>query len=644
MNKIKRHKWWKYSIVSLITVLLFGIFVPSCTYLSSTRFNISVWDKQQKAIANETKSLAQIVAHLPTAEQIKTMPLAPHPRLLASEARFAEIRKQIKSDRTTREWYEKLHQQGDNFLQEELPAYRLLDGKRLFRHNKALLRRITTFALLYKLKNEPVYLDRVWQELKVINKFDDWNPSNFLDTARITYIFALSYDWLYADWNREQRETIRLAILNKGLKPAFAAYQEDKWWIDAKQNWNQVCNGGVGVGALAIVDEYPEISSKILNSALKGISSAMENYAPDGAWNEGTHYWNFGSRFNVLFLAALNTALNTDFNLSDAPGFSETGLFPIYMNSSSRLTFNFSDGKEGVIKAPQLLWLSNRFEKKAYADYQRKMASPEPLDIIWYQPDQKGIDLQKLPLDKYFRGAEVVSMRSEWGNPEGIFVGFKAGDNNSSHSNLDLGTFVIDALGVRWAEELGYDDYNLPGYFDKKEQRWTYYRMRAEGQNTLIVNPSEAPDQNPLAKAKIIKFDSKPMNSYAVADLTSAYYPQVKHLERSISLDRQAKQVIIKDEIEAKTPVDVWWFMHTKAQIKIDKDGYSAVLQRDNARLQVRLLNSRSSYKFVMMNAEPLASSPDPEAQDRNEGISKLAIHVTKAKKETIELLFTLLK
>ncbi|WP_199701287.1 hypothetical protein [Jiangella rhizosphaerae] len=35
------------------------------------------------------------------------------------------------------------------------------------------------------------------------------------------------------------------------------------------------------------------------------------------------------------------------------------------------------------------------------------------------------------------------------------FFGFKAGDNASSHADLDLGTFVLDALGTRWAAELG---------------------------------------------------------------------------------------------------------------------------------------------------------------------------------------------
>ncbi|MGH7945950.1 MAG: hypothetical protein ACREH8_23950 [Opitutaceae bacterium] len=44
-------------------------------------------------------------------------------------------------------------------------------------------------------------------------------------------------------------------------------------------------------------------------------------------------------------------------------------------------------------------------------------------------------------------------------------VGFKAGRNTVNHAHLDLGTFTFDAGGVRWAGDLGRDDYNLPGYW-----------------------------------------------------------------------------------------------------------------------------------------------------------------------------------
>ena len=638
-------QWWRYLVSVLIGILVFVSVILSCTATSSSKESTLLGEnvKEQKLIVPETKSLEAILANLPTAEEIRGMHLASHPRLLASERRFAEIKNQVKTDATMKKWYQELHQQGEKFLEDELPAYKKLDGKRLFEQNKGLLRRISTLTLLYKLDKNPTYINRVWQELKITADFPDWNSDHFLDTARITYIFAISYDWLYEDWSEEQRQIIRLAILQKGLEPALVDYLQNKWWVNAKQNWSQVCNGGIGIGALAVIEEYPEMASKILHSALKGISSAMEHYAPDGAWDEGTSYWNFGTRYNTLLLAALDTALDTDFNLSNIPGFSDTGLFPIYMTGSSKLPFNFSDGKDSPIKAPQLFWLSNRFGKKEYADYQRQVASPEPLDLIWYNPTQQPINTQKLPLDKYFRGAEIVSMRSEWNNPESVFVGFKAGNNNSNHGDLDLGTFVIDALGVRWAVELGYDDYNLPGYFDKKKQRWTYYQTRAEGQNTLVINPSRSPGQNRHAQAKITHFNSELNRVYATSNLTLAYY-NVRKINRGISLQNERQKILIQDEIQTNTPIDLWWFMHTEADIEIDKDGKTAMLYQDGQRLWVKLLNPKPNYRFTVMNAEPLPSSPNPKGQAKNSGIKKLTVRLQDIESERLTVLLVPLR
>lgn len=61
----------------------------------------------------------------------------------------------------------------------------------------------------------------------------------------------------------------------------------------------------------------------------------------------------------------------------------------------------------------------------------------------------------------------------------------------SQHGNLDAGTFVLEALGERWAGELCHNDYLAPGYFGSEAQdseRWTYYRCMTEGQNTLSFN------------------------------------------------------------------------------------------------------------------------------------------------------------
>jgi hypothetical protein len=191
-----------------------------------------------------------------------------------------------------------------------------------------------------------------------------------------------------------------------------------------------------------------------------------------------------------------------------------------------------------------------------------------------------------LTLDKYFRGVDVVTMRNTWDDANGVFVAFKAGDNRAGHSHLDLGSFVLDALGKRWAVDLGADDYNSPGYFDTSGQRWTYYRMRTKGHNTLVLKPSSAPDQNPTAAARIARFETNANRTFAIADLTPAYscYAQIN---RGIALD--GTQIIVQDDITAKQALDLWWFMHTSADIQLNNTKTVAVLQQAGVRLRKAL-------------------------------------------------------
>lgn len=636
MSKIKASLWWRYLTGILIGVVIFVGLIPSCSVVSSSKFDASVADSRE-SLVDESKSFDEIVAHLPTAEEIRAMPIAPHPRLLASEARFAEIKEQVKTDEMMRKWYEKLHRHAEVLIQEELPIYELPDGKRL---TNRIHSQITTLALLYRIEKDPRYLNRVWQELKAAADFPDWNPSHFLDTAEMTYAFAVGYDWLYDYWNREQRATISSAIIEKGLKPALNEYQSGARWTTADYNWNQVCNGGIGTGALAVIDEYPELASQALHESIIRLPKVMQHYAPDGGLKEGIAYWHYGTFYNTIILAALNTSLDSNFGLSELPGFDETGLFPIYMNGAFDIPFNFSDGDDLFVRAPELFWMSERYKQPVYNYYQQKSTAHGAIDLIWYKPINRNVTLQKLPLDRYFRGTEVVSMRDNWENSHGIFVGFKAGDNKVTHSNLDLGTFVIDALGVRWATELGRDDYNLPGYFDQKEQRWRYYKTRAEGQNTLVINPSPNPDQNSEAESKIIHFVSQPEEAFAIADLTSAYYPNASKVLRGIKLQRQQKQILIQDEIQADAPINLLWFMHTKADIEIGKDGKTAMLYQDGKRLWVKLLNPKPNYRFTVMNAEPLPSSPNPKNQEKNTDFKKLTIKLEKIENEKLAILF----
>ena len=141
--------------------------------------------------------------------------------------------------------------------------------------------------------------------------------------------------------------------------------------------------------------------------------------------------------------------------------------------------------------------------------------------MIWYQSPGKDPAAAGLPLDKYWRNVEAVTLRSGWNDPQAVFVGVQARSHAFNHEHLDIGSFVLDALGQRWAVDLGADDYNLPGYFGS--QRYDYYRLRAEGHNTLVIDPAAGPDQDPKAACGIRRFASDPDWAFAVADLTDAY-------------------------------------------------------------------------------------------------------------------------
>jgi hypothetical protein len=548
-----------------------------------------------------------------------------HPRLLVSSNDLQRLREQVRENPTLKAWQSEIVERGRSLLTAPPSKYEIPDGLRLLSVSRRIVDRVYTLALLYHMEADARYADRAWKELEAAAAFQDWNPRHFLDTAEMTHAFAIGYDWLYDYWKPEQRALLREAMLEKGLKPALDIHRKNSGWTRSRHNWNQVCNGGIGMGALALADAEPGFCGEFLTAALKSIQLAMREYGPDGAWVEGPGYWRYATQYNVIFLAALQTALGTDFGLGDIPGFREAGLFPLYLTGPLGRTFNYADGGDGTIRSPELFWLAQRFQMPSYAEYQVRVASPQPLDLVWFNPNLLATQPKPLPLNRYFRHAEVVTFRSDWTRRDGVFAGFKAGDNKANHSNLDLGTFVLDAGGVRWAVDLGADNYNLPGYFGK--QRWTYYRLRTEGHNTLVLNPDAEPGQDPSAASRIVKFDdSRPERAFAIADLSPAYAKHAASVKRGLAL-LNGQQLLVQDEVSSEKTLDAWWFMHTPALIEIADTGRSAMLKRDGKQLRAEIL-APPTAKFSVMDPRPLPSSPQPEGQNPNKDIRKLSIHM----------------
>ncbi len=560
---------------------------------------------------------------VPSAEDLAGRIKRQHPRLLIDAVGFESLRKRIAADAVLKQWDGQLLHDAKKCLNAKLPEHILPDGLRLLDTSRRMVHDSYTLAMAYRLHGDQRYIDRLWLELQTVAGFPDFNPRHFLDTAEMTHALAIAYDWLYDQWSDSQRATIRKAIIELGLKPGMRVYESRSGWHRSEHNWNQVCNGGLTVGALAIGDEEPELCGKVLHHALTSVQLAMQSYAPDGGWGEGPGYWGYATSYNVAMLAFLESATGSDFGLSKCPGFDQTALFPLYMTGGENRWFNFADSSEHAGNADCLLWLGRRFKLPAATWLGASTKRPTAAAMIWYQSPGSDPAAAGLPLDKYWRNVEVVTLRSRWNDPQAVFVGIEARSHTFNHQHLDIGSFVLDALGQRWAVDLGADDYNLPGYFGPK--RYDYYRLRAEGHNTLVIDPAAGPDQDPQATCGIRRFASKPEWAFAVADLTDAYRKRAKKVERGMALvDR--RYVIVQDEIEAAN-VDLWWFMHTPAAIGLEGDGRKATLTLGGKQLEARIV-APAAARFEVRPAEPLPTSPNPAGQKTNDGVRKLAIHL----------------
>ncbi|MEF3306437.1 CBM96 family carbohydrate-binding protein [Paenibacillus sp. GYB003] len=572
---------------------------------------------------------------------------AQHPRLLATASDFAALQGRIATDPRLSRWFALLTTKADKILTEPPSVYEIPDGLRLLAVSRKVLERTYALAMQYRLTADSRYAERAWTELQAAGNFPDWNPRHFLDTAEMTHAFAIGYDWLYDYWTAERKTFLREAIVNKGFVPALAGYNRPDFWVNTTNNWNFVVNGGIGMGALALGDEpaVKPMAEDLLQRGFASLPKALPQWAPDGGWYEGPGYWQYSIQYIGVYFKALQTAVGTDFGLSASSGLPNNGDFPIFTTGPFNQTFNFADAGSGVPNSPSLYWFGEQFGKPEYGWWQtqRVDANPSPLDLLWYVPNgYAGPRGAQVPFDKYFRGVEAVTFRSAWEDPNALFVGFKGASKQKNHHNLDAGTFVFDALGVRWAQELGADNYNLPGYFGA--QRWDYYRMRAEGQNVLVINPGTGPEQDETKEIQMSRVESSPQDALAIADLTEAYAKDAIKAERGIRLFDNRRTMVVQDEVYAKAPSDVWWFMHTSADVEeISPDGATAILAKNGKRLWARIL-SPSQAKFSVMDAAPLPTSPNPGGQNPNAGIRKLAIQLEDVQNLRLSVLFVPLR
>jgi len=573
---------------------------------------------------------------LPVNESVLSTLDAAHPRLMLKDADLGRLKACYPQDRALQKIWRDVQKDANACLERKPLVYRKV-GPRLLSVSRDCLRRIYALVLAYRWTGEEKYAAKARDNLLEVCSFKDWNPSHFLDTAEMSHAVGIGYDWLFNYLDNETRGKIKAALIEKGLKPGLDVYEKNGWWARSEHNWNQVCNGGMIAGALAIAETDPSYAQRIVPAAVKSLPRALKSYGPDGAWGEGPGYWSYATHYTAYGLSALETALGNTFGLLEIEGLSKAGYFPIYTTGPTGLYMNLADVGERSSRRPMpcMFWLARTFNNPLYAyceHEQIEKRSASAAHLVWYaaKPPARAAKRQ---LDRYFDGpVEVAVFRSAWDDPNALFFGIKAGYNQVNHGHLDLGNFELDALGVRWVRDLGADNYNLPGYWDGKRggKRWSYYRLNSASHNVPMLGGE---NQDPLAKSSFVKIETNDRRPRAIVDLTEAYSAFAKSVRRGVALmDRKA--VLVQDEFELKEPCDIAWGLTTDARITLRKE-WIAELDLGGKTLVVRV-QSPYHAPFSIESAEQ--ESP----QRSNKGVKRLVLRLPKAKgKVQIAVLFS---
>lgn len=592
-----------------------------------------------------------------------------HPRLVASQDDFDALRLRIESntDSTLTTAFAKNTDSANTILGTTPVTYSSGD---MINKARIVLDRVYRLGFMYKMTDDPQYADRAWLELNAVANYPNWNYStHFLDTAELSHAMAIGYDWMYDYWTPEQRDILRGAITDKGLRYTLKSDGtfNQNGLPNMTGNWNIVCNGGISMAALAIATEDPALADKVLNGSLNAMGNGLASYAPNGGYPEGRAYWGYSTSYLAFLARSLQISTGSDNGILESPGVSQAGLFDMYMTSPTGEGWNAGDDLTTVPGMPSGMFVLADANTDGYAPVynwwgKQGMAAnvldfwgggsgistgPHPLSLLWYKPaNQASVqspDDANLPLDRHMEGYEAVTMRSSWTDPTATFVGLKSG-GSQDHGQLDQGNFILDSLGSRWAMDLGRQVYGAPGgdQIGVGGQRWTYYRQRAEGANTLVINPRLGEDHSVLADTHIDQQQSNAKTGFAITDLTDTYPDDITSWKRGVALVDNRQQVIVQDEVAATQNVDTWWFMHTAADMQISTDGRSAVLTKDGKQMLARI-TSPGTERFYNMAAQPLwnTSNPSNDPSGTNSGVRKLAIHIEGKSAFTLTVQFT---
>ncbi len=514
-----------------------------------------------------------------------------HPRVLVTPQRVLAVRTAAANSPVGR-LADAVIEQAEQILPEP-PVHYEKEGMRLLHVSREVLRRLTRLGIAWLRSGDARFVRRAELELQAVCAFPDWNPSHYLDTAEMALAVAFAYDWMHDALTPDARRVAREGLVRHAFGTAFPP--DGTWWPVARNNWGQVCHAGLAAAALALADEEPETTLRILCRAVTNVPMAAACYAPDGDYPEGPIYWDYGTSFHVVLLEVLRSALPTDFGLGAMPGFMASAASVLHLTGPTGHLYGFADGASSLRRFSSLLWFdaeggitlpSDAPERKAVEQGVAANGRLDPLAVFWTDRLSVPPAEATLPLDHFGRGSQpVLALRSAWGDREAWYAGVKGGSPQGPHGHMDGGSFILETRGERWVVDLGAENYHHieslgMDLWDSSQDsdRWRVFRLSTTAHSVLRIDGAQ---QRAAGRAEPLAGVVGTSNPASRWDLTSLY-PAARRVERRFDFPGRSA-LCVTDMVEGVPAGSrVTWSFPTRAEVVLHEEAPGVATLRQN--------------------------------------------------------------
>lgn len=626
-----------------------------------------------------------------------------HPHFIYTAEGFAALKARCASDPVSQKLLASCKATGEKLLElPELVQVRGENASAASDPSAKMLFHMPLLAVLNYCDGDPRWKDYAAREMVSIASFTNWHPEEPEMCAQFVWAMALGFDWFHDAFNADQKKKVLSAIKELGID-ALAAHlkgepmpattkrpepgvkptaakggppkkaprkEEDDGPVSTEE---MLMAGALLHAAIALNEDESNVAGPAATLAAKFFGKGITGFAPDGIWHEGLFAGDKVLDMAASLIMTLRSAGN-DFGLSTVEGIPQASIARLHLTGPNRRDiFNYGDSERGDLNRT---WLTS-FLAAIYGNpgvpalVAPGAANPDSAFmgiaglLLYHSPAMGGYGTAD-SFDYAFSGAQVATLRSAWNDPKAYYFAMKGGDNAGEKAQLDLGTFVMEAGGVRWGIDLGTEnDRNKDAHGAPSKKKFELYRFNTFGQNTWrFAGPGEEDDdkdkkKGPAAKNKNAPievppgnqpqdatahliptgFASTPDRGVATLDLTKAYSKYSKPLLRGAMMMRGPQPyLLLQDELKIKGSAEPEWVMHTRAEVAAD--GAKATLKSGGQTLTMSIISPKGATFATDTVPEP----KDPNSQIGSfKGVTVLKVPLKGMKgDQTVVITFTL--